>query len=531
MSSGIDDLIDDIQKSIDKNESQLETIIEEQGEDSKEAKKLEQKINKKSKKLSNVKRSKKRGRKRIKIRTKGTKGTKGVSTGARCYMRYGNAGQLYRICKGPPPPTTKPPAVFVPKITPTAFVAKLMRSNPKIKGYGDLSSSQKQNYHRLAMAQTRENMRENQALNHDEYKVFLAQKRADLRLDREEDRLRKQLAKEEKVIKRKVESKGPTAANPDEIQKYFDTLRDKRFKKESGESFKDNFFDEREARLKKTIDKRNKKSDNKKQEIMFSTLAEEVITRPRFVDGKRKGNVEGDYRTTFLQLTPDVKGSLEDISKDIGIPQNVGVVRTALNKKQLIDNLKKYVKLFKKPPTQADLKKNLPKEFKELNKGEKDKLVKLFDKRTKKLEEDQRAFFTKDFKKKQEGLKKELTEIYDTKASKAIYKYKEAVKKAEAKGLGPKLVNKNVRVIFDGENVKGFGDISELMNIKETIEKVDEIQDDLSTLTKKKKKSRKKSKKKIADMTTKEKEELIQQELKEIEKLKKLADSLGKNKK
>ena len=509
--SGIEGFIDKIQKDIDKSESKLETIVEDKGENSKEAKKIEKKIDKKKQTLGEYqeqqeleiaksvskkesKKKKGKGRKRIKVVTKS--GTKGVSTGARCYMRYGNAGQLYRICKGPPPPAKKPPAVFVPKLTPSAFVAKLMKGNKSIKGYGDLSSSQKQNYHRLAMAQTRESMRENQALNHDEYKVFLAQKRADLKLDRAEDKIQKQLAQEEKSIKNKVERRGPTAANPEEIKKYFDKLKEKRFKLETGETFKENFFDDKEEKIKKNVAKRNKRSDKDKKRIQIEELRKELISKPKFekrkVTGgeafKRTGDIDGIYRTSKIRLTNKLKGSIEDVFDFLGIPENVGLPRIDRDKK-LIDN---------------------------------------YDKETEKIAKEQMDFFRKEYDKKIKGLRKDLTETYDTKAQKAIYKYKQAVKDAEAKGLGPKLVRKNVRVVFDGENVKEFGNIKDLYKLKDTLDKVDELQDDLSKITEKKKKGRKKTKKKTEEEINKA---LLKKELDRLEKLKKLADKLSKNKK
>ena len=56
-----------------------------------------------------------------------------------CYMRYGNAGQLYRTCndnfgvKGP----RKPPDKFTPLITQAEFIEEIGRE------YGKMSSSQK----------------------------------------------------------------------------------------------------------------------------------------------------------------------------------------------------------------------------------------------------------------------------------------------------------------------------------------------------------------------------------------------------
>jgi hypothetical protein len=554
--SGIEGFIDKIQKDIDKNESKLETIIDDKGENSKEAKKIEKKIDKKKQTLGEYqeqqeleiaksvskkesKKKKGKGRKRIKVVTKS--GTTGVSTGARCYMRYGNAGQLYRICKGPPPPTKKPPAVFVPKLTPSAFVAKLMKGNKSIKGYGDLSSSQKQNYHRLAMAQTRESMRENQALNHDEYKVFLAQKRADLKLDRAEDKIQKQLAQEEKSIKNKVERRGPTAANPEEIKKYFDKLKEKRFKLETGETFKENFFDDKEEKIKKNVAKREKRSDKDKKRLQIEALRKELVSKPKFelkkVAGgeayKRTGDIDGIYRTSKIRLTNKLKGSIEDVFDFLGIPENVGLPRIERNKNQLISELERYVKgltrdnkkqLQGREPTPEQIRKNLPPAFKSLEPTEEKMLIDNYDKETEKIAKEQMEFFRKEYDKKIKGLRKDLTETYDTKAQKAIYKYKQAVKDAEAKGLGPKLVRKNVRVVFDGENVKEFGNIKDLYKLKDTLDKVDELQDDLSKITEKKKKSKKKTK---AEINT----ELLNKQLAKLEKLKKLADKLSKNKK
>ena len=121
----------------------------------------------------------------------------------RCYMRYGNAGQMYRTCNsnfgstGP----RKPPDKFTPLITQAEFVEEIGRP------YSKMSSSQQENYHRLASARAmrdkREEERKQLTMNNKEYKEYLVSKkstaktaRTDKVLFNKQERLQKDLSKE-----------------------------------------------------------------------------------------------------------------------------------------------------------------------------------------------------------------------------------------------------------------------------------------------------------------------------------------------
>tara|TARA_R110000824_G_scaffold8686_4_gene39122 strand:+ start:3644 stop:4999 length:1356 start_codon:yes stop_codon:yes gene_type:complete len=118
-------------------------------------------------------------------------------------MRYGNAGQMYRTCNanfgsvGP----RKPPEKFTPLITPAEFAEDLGRT------YSKMSSSQRENYHRLGAAQSmrdkREEERKQASMNNKEYKDYLVSKkstaktaRTDKVLFNKQERLQKDLRKE-----------------------------------------------------------------------------------------------------------------------------------------------------------------------------------------------------------------------------------------------------------------------------------------------------------------------------------------------
>jgi len=86
-------------------------------------------------------------------KAKGTsqaKGTAGPNTqGVRCYIRYNNRGNPYRICDdGKKPPPEKPPS----KITPVMDAGKFAEEHG---GYSNLSKEQQKTYHRLYMAKQR----------------------------------------------------------------------------------------------------------------------------------------------------------------------------------------------------------------------------------------------------------------------------------------------------------------------------------------------------------------------------------------
>ena len=142
-----------------------------------------------------------------------------------CYMRYGNAGQLYRTCNdnfgssGPP----KPPAVFTPLITPQEFADKIGKT------YDAMSSSQKQNYHRLAsaisMREKREEQRKQKTMNEKEYKEYLQSKREDTRDNRKNKILMSRKLKEEKDLKRTLRQEGANISDKNEANLIYEKIK------------------------------------------------------------------------------------------------------------------------------------------------------------------------------------------------------------------------------------------------------------------------------------------------------------------
>lgn len=167
----------------------------------------------------------------------------------RCFMRYGNQGQLYRVCSEGGD-KSKPPAVFTPLITPQQFILDLAKKNKKIKGYADLTSSQQQNYHRLDMANRREERAKNKDMNNKVYSLYLEQKRADAKLDRLEDQVRARQEKKQQKIVNRFERKGTTASSPQDIKDYFKIKQEKEIKRTLGKDNKEAYINRIEDKLK-----------------------------------------------------------------------------------------------------------------------------------------------------------------------------------------------------------------------------------------------------------------------------------------
>jgi len=123
----------------------------------------------------------------------GAKGTGGGnSNGVRCYIRYNNQGNPYRICSdGAVPKPKKPKSI----ITPIMDAGKFAENNG---GYANLSKEQERTYHRLYMAKQRQNEKGIE----DGGKAFKEIIQAENQMKKEEARLKK-LVKKEKAFAKK----------------------------------------------------------------------------------------------------------------------------------------------------------------------------------------------------------------------------------------------------------------------------------------------------------------------------------------
>ena len=120
----------------------------------------------------------------------------GNKDGVRCYIRYNNQGNPYRICDdGKVPPPKKPPSKITPLIDPSEFA-------DKYGGYANLSKEQTKTYHRLYMAKQRAEERDLQQGGEDFQDLIKAEKQK-----KKEIRKLEKLQKEQEVLERKENRK------------------------------------------------------------------------------------------------------------------------------------------------------------------------------------------------------------------------------------------------------------------------------------------------------------------------------------
>ena len=534
MSDTIDGLIADIMTQRDKGAGVIETIIEEEPEKKEEE----------PKPIPHGSKGKKSKRKGTGIKggapTVGSKGGPGV----RCYMRYRNNGTVFRICSGPPPPTTKPPAVFTPMISPEEFIRKLTKSNKRIKSYGDLSDNQKREYHRLAQGNSRARRRENSEMNNDQYTLFLEQKRMDAQIDRVEDRLQRKREKEEKRVKRNMEERGILANNPEDIKKYFKMKTEKEIKSLKSDKFKEEFFeskkDDAEDRFKEAL---KEDDDIKIGRFIDIVDNEKKLTKYRTFKKNEKGEMvkgpfeKGLYETKTFKF-PGAEGSytIEDMVKDFGFDRKVMLYQLGnnpnlqedLNKigKGLIN--KKIIQANKGKPLNEDQlsallnknRKRLP--LYEMSDKTEKKIIDLYEDKMKERKDKAIKKIEEQYKERLEKREKDIREINDTKQTKMNYKYKQAVKDAREKGKSYQWVKKNVRLIFD-KDLSGkakVGDIGDLlMGVDDALESIEDIDEELQELQAGQKKARKKRQKKKKELTAEQKAKELAKEQKEMDRL------------
>ena len=130
----------------------------------------------------------------------------------RCFMRYNNQGKLFRTCNDKKTGSTikQKPAVMTPLITPIEFLAKLNSERTqaqKDKGfdytYSTLTSSQRNNYHRLDMANRRKQEREVVKGNKGAFESYKLEQKA----KREQSKLQKLKIKQEKAKTKEAKKK------------------------------------------------------------------------------------------------------------------------------------------------------------------------------------------------------------------------------------------------------------------------------------------------------------------------------------
>ena len=184
MGDNIDNLLNQLQKNIDNSKNEIQVSIKEdeltenQGDDLIERlEKQEKKIKETKKKNDKDELSEKLARLQIEKyqrairklnKQAGVKGKDMTKVGkaqprprndnpnnVRCFIRYNNQGNPYRICSGNEPTKgfPKPPDQITPPIPVEEFLDKLGKT------YGELTEGQRREYHRIDMANRRFNDR------------------------------------------------------------------------------------------------------------------------------------------------------------------------------------------------------------------------------------------------------------------------------------------------------------------------------------------------------------------------------------
>ena len=184
MGDNIDSLLNQLQKSIDNSKSEIQVSVKEdeltenQGDNLIERlDKQNKKIKKTKKDLSNEEISERIAQLQIEKyqrairklnKQAGVKGKDMTKVGkaqprpsndnpnnVRCFIRYNNQGNPYRVCSGNEPSSgfSKPPDQITPPIPVEEFLDKLGKT------YGELTEGQRREYHRIDMANRRFNDR------------------------------------------------------------------------------------------------------------------------------------------------------------------------------------------------------------------------------------------------------------------------------------------------------------------------------------------------------------------------------------
>lgn len=218
-------------------------------------------------------------------------GNAGNPDDLRCYMRYGNAGQQYRICNTPHAGKKPAPRVakFTKIMTPQEFSEEV--GNP----YSKMSASQKENYHRLgsaiAMREKRQEQSKQKEMNAKEYKEYLKSLGEGKARDKEQEQLLKKSERLLKDLKKELSGRGVNMSDEKEIKEFI--------KKNVNESdFNESAFRE-----------------NAKRDLENRPSTYEAVLRERI----KKGEKQLNKADSVIKLQSGQTKKLSTIIKDFGL--------------------------------------------------------------------------------------------------------------------------------------------------------------------------------------------------------------------
>jgi len=255
--SGIDKLLKDLENIPDTSEK-IEIKIKEVKEqikelpeidDNKELEKIRKEVRKKIKDLEKQAGKEIDPAKQITKTLRKAKGTGGGNDGGvRCYIRYNNRGNPYRICDDGQNPANKkkPPSVITPAIDPEDFAEKF-------GGYANLSKEQQRTYHRLYMRRVRKENQAEAEAGEGVANVLRAQRRVAKEKARVEklEAKQKKLEKNDKIFKFRAEMKNYSSAvrggQKSRLLKKYGLSPEDIGKKKAGTKLKENIDDVKQA--------------------------------------------------------------------------------------------------------------------------------------------------------------------------------------------------------------------------------------------------------------------------------------------
>jgi len=332
MSDNVDKLLDGLLKKSEDIEKNIEVIIEEKDTDKKDEEiakrdldkliKTTERINETQKKLNDKEISSNEARKRIrkyqrrinelakksgqkpidftKISVAKPRPPNQNPNDVRCYIRYNNQGNPYRICDDGGKPD-KPPAQITPPIPVEEFLNKLGRT------YGELTEGQRREYHRIDMANRRFEEREANAPAKDALDEVL----------REQRRLGG-FVSQQKRIDEAIERKQLKIKEQEIAEKYKEIVKKSNLrKKDIKGTLKEDFL--KQAGL----------TDKVRKEF------KEKGIKPRVEKVRAKKGASKKDITELEQANKDLEGQIKNLKKEIvdGKEKVVKVLEGAVQKK------------------------------------------------------------------------------------------------------------------------------------------------------------------------------------------------------
>jgi hypothetical protein len=278
-------------------------------------------------------------------------------TEPRCFMRYGNAGNLYRTCNanfgGKEPPKEK--AKFVPLISQSDFVKEVGRP------YTKMSSSQKEAYHRLASARAmrdrREEERKQASMNKKEYKEYIQSLKKTKGQEKENVDLFKQKEKETKQLQKLIKEEGKQLSNKEDIEQFIqnEVIPDK-LKNIMSADFKEKYIKDKIAEKQEKLGSLNEAELRREAMAKGNTLAgkkSSMVDTPVGKLGLRK--IVSDFGIKGLQLQAGLNnsadGSIKNAENLFKILSAVGKLNYSTQTKKILgppDSYSGYRGLFNK---------------------------------------------------------------------------------------------------------------------------------------------------------------------------------------